>query len=263
MKEAEKQIASNIFEGMTSIRAVLSAIESHQPYYDRKIISVFYDESKKKARAGELSYIKAMSYKHGFDVVGLSSVQIDEMAMGNTHGGLLMKTTSRTIPELSAEAVNAIIPEEKRFFVMLEGIEDPYNFGYALRSLYAAGVSSVILTKRNWMTAAGVVCRASAGASEIVPMFQAEQELCISTMRELNVKIICADMKDSISIYDSDLNYPLFLAIGGEKRGLSREILDAADQIVRLEYGRDFPAALSAASAATVAGFEIMRRNLK
>ena len=262
MKEADKQVQSNIFEGMTSIRAVLKSLETGQPGYDRKIVSVYFDESKKKARAGELSYIKAMSYKYGFEVVGLPSVQIDEMALGNSHGGLLMKTMSRTIPELSATAINSCVPEENRFFVMLEGIEDPYNFGYALRSLYAAGVSAVILTKRNWMTAAGVVCRASAGASELVPMFQADQELCITTMRELNVKIICADMKNSSSIYDANLKYPLFLAIGGEKRGLSRELLDAADEIIRLEYGRDFPAALSAASAATIAGFEIMRRNL-
>lgn len=262
MKEADKQAESNIFEGMTSIRAVLKAIESGQPGYDRKIISVYFDESKKKARAGELSYIKAMSYKYGFEVIGLPSVQIDEMALGNSHGGLLMETTPRTILELSVEAINACIPEENRFFVMLEGIEDPYNFGYALRSLYAAGVSAVILTKRNWMTAAGVVCRASAGASELVPMFQANQELCISTMHALKTRIICADMKNSTSIYDANLNFPLFLAIGGEKRGLSRELLDSADEIIRLEYGRDFPAALSAASAATIAGFEIMRRNL-
>lgn len=263
MKEAEKQVESNIFEGMTSIRAVLKSIESADPDYDRKIISVYYDESKKKARASELSYIKAMSYKYGFEVAALPSVQIDEMALGNTHGGLLMKTTARTIPELSPIAIDSRIPKDKRFFVMLEGIEDPYNFGYALRSLYAAGVSAVILTKRNWMTAAGVVCRASAGASELVPMYQAEQDLCISTMHDLGVRIICADMKNSVSIYEANLAFPLFLAIGGEKRGLSRELLDAADEIVRLEYGRDFPAALSAASAATIAGFEVMRRNMQ
>ncbi len=262
MKESEKQVESNIFEGMTSIRAVLHSIESEKPYYNRKIVSVLCDETKKKARQGELSYIKAMSYKHDFELKFVPKEQIDSLALGNSHGGLLMETTPREIPELSTDAINSIIPKKKRFFAMLEGIEDPYNFGYALRSLWAAGVSSVILTKRNWMTAAGVVCRASAGASELMPMFQADQSLCISTMNELGIRIICTDMKDSISIYDANLSYPLFLAIGGEKRGLSRELLDAADQIVRLEYGRDFPAALSAASAATIAGFEVMRRNM-
>lgn len=262
MKEAEKQVESNIFEGMTSIRAVLKAIESERSDYNRKIISVLCAESKKNARSGELSYIKAMSYKHNFSLKILPDREIDQLALGNTHGGLLMETTSRQIPELSVEAINSVIPAERRFFAMLEGIEDPYNFGYAMRSLYAAGVSSVILTKRNWMSAAGVVCRASAGASELVPLFQADQSLCISTMNELGVKIVCADMKNSISIYEADLNFPLFLAIGGEKRGLSRELLSSANQIIRLEYGRDFPAALSAASAATIAAFEILRRNL-
>lgn len=262
MKESEKQQASNIFEGMTSIRAVLKAIESQSFCYNRKIISILCAQSRQSARSGELSYIKAMSYKHSFELKIVPDSVIDELALGNTHGGLLMETTPREIPELSVEAINAAIPAERRFFVMLEGIEDPYNFGYALRSLYAAGASAVILTKRNWMSAAGVVCRASAGASELVPMFQAEQSLCISTMKTLGVKMICADMKNSVSIYDADLSFPLFLAVGGEKRGLSRELLDAADSIIRLEYGRDFPAALSAASAATIAGFEVLRRNL-
>lgn len=54
---------------------------------------------------------------------------------------------------------------------MLEGIEDPYNFDYALRSLYAAGADGIILSERNWMTAAGIVCRASAGASELIPLY--------------------------------------------------------------------------------------------
>lgn len=263
MKEADKQIESNIFEGMTSIRAVLKSVESADFPYDRKIISVMCDENKKKSRAAELSYIKAMSYKHNFTLEFVSEKTINELALGNSHGGLLMTTTPRSIPEFSSAEIASMPTENKRFFVMLEGIEDPYNFGYALRSLYAAGVSAVILTKRNWMTAAGVVCRASAGASELVPMYQAEQSLCISTMKENGIRIVCADMKNSTSIYEANLDFPLFLAIGGEKRGLSRELLDSADEIIRLEYGRDFPAALSAASASTIAAFEIMRRNKK
>ena len=116
MKEAEKQIESNIFEGMTSIRAVLHSIESGRPYYNRKIISVLCDETKKKARQGELSYIKAMSYKHNFELKFVQKEQIDSLALGNSHGGLLMETTPREIPELSVEAINETIPKEKRFF---------------------------------------------------------------------------------------------------------------------------------------------------
>ena len=96
------------------------------------------------------------------------------------------------------------------------------------------------------MSAAGVVCRASAGASEICPMFvEGEEHTIVPTMHALGVKIVSCDIKNSIPIGEADLRKPLLLAVGGEKRGLSREILDASESIVRLEYGRVFPQALS------------------
>ena len=261
MREADKlAIGENlIFEGMTSIRAVISAIESGKS--DRKILRVMVGESRQKARAKELSYIKAMSYKYGFTIETLSDSEIDSLALGASHGGLLLEATARTIPSLEESSLEAV-PCNDAFFVMIEGIEDPYNFGYALRSLYAAGASAVILSPRNWMSAAGIVCRASAGASELCDTYICESPAeCSQIMKKLGVKIICTDMKNSVSIYDADLKKPLFLAVGGEKRGLSRELLDNADAVVRLDYGRDFPAALSAASAAAVAGFEVLRQN--
>ncbi|MBQ8248337.1 MAG: RNA methyltransferase [Clostridia bacterium] len=261
MREADKlAIGENlIFEGMTSIRAVISAIESGKS--DRKIVRVMVAETKQKARAKELSYLKAMSYKYEFPIETLTDAEIDSLTLGASHGGLLLEATTRTIPMLDEGSLEHI-PQNERFFVMIEGIEDPYNFGYALRSLYAAGANAVILSPRNWMSAAGIVCRASAGASELCDTYISESPAeCADIMKQLGVKIICADMKNSVSIYDADLKKPLFLAIGGEKRGLSRELLDAADTVVRLDYGRDFPAALSAASAAAVAGFEILRQN--
>ena len=261
MREADKlAIGENlIFEGMTSIRAVISAIEAGKS--DRKILRVMVAQGKQKARAKELSYIKAMSYKYGFTIETLPDCEIDSIALGASHGGLLLEATARTIPMLEKTSLESV-PHNDVFFVMIEGIEDPYNFGYALRSLYAAGANAVILSPRNWMSAAGIVCRASAGASELCDTYISESPAdCARIMQYLGVKIICTDMKNSVSIYDADLKKPLFLAIGGEKRGLSRELLDSADSVVRLDYGRDFPAALSAASAAAVAGFEVLRQN--
>jgi tRNA G18 (ribose-2'-O)-methylase SpoU len=54
---------------------------------------------------------------------------------------------------------------------------------------------------------------------------------------------------------------PIFLIIGGEKRGISAAVLSEADQIVRICYDSKFKGSLSAASSATVIGFEIMRQN--
>ena len=147
---------------------------------------------------------------------------------------------------------------------MLEVIEDPYNFGNAVRSLYASGADGIVVGARNWLGVAGTVARASAGASELLPAYVCDDAAnAVSLFREHGYKIICAGIRDSVSIFEADLSKPLFVVLGGEKRGISRALLSRADQIVRIDYARPFKAALSAASAATILGYEVMRQNMK
>lgn len=252
LKEEKRFTASDILEGMTSISALLNS----DGVNDRKIEKVLIDSAKRKSKAAQIGYLTAKSHELGFPVEFVDAEEIDRLSVGNTHGGILALCTPRTIPALRTEDIR---PDS--FYVYLEGIEDPYNFGYAIRSLYAAGVSGVILPPRNWMSAAGVVARASAGASESLPLFEAEGEDALKLFREAGYSILCAGIRDSVSVFDEQFTYPILLVVGGEKRGISRALLDAADRIVRIDYGREFGGSLSAASAATVLAFEIFRQN--
>lgn len=254
LKEEQRFVTSNILEGMTSISALLNSDEAN----DRRIEKVLIDRTKRKSKAPQIGFLTAKSHELGFPVEFVDAEEIDRLSVGNTHGGILAFCTARTIPTLGAENIR---PDS--FYVYLEGIEDPYNFGYAIRSLYAAGVSGVILPPRNWMTAAGVVARASAGTSESLPIFEAEGEDAIKLFREAGYTVLCAGIRDSVSIFEEQFSYPVLLVVGGEKRGISRTLLDAADRIVRIDYGREFGGSLSAASAATVLAFEIFRQNCK
>jgi 23S rRNA (guanosine2251-2'-O)-methyltransferase len=143
----------------------------------------------------------------------------------------------------------------------LEGVEDPYNFGYAVRSLYAAGVTGLILDERNWMGVAGVVARSSAGASELMDMYVADPIDAIAMMKSKNYTVLCAGIRDSESLFDIELNKPLLIILGGEKRGISRNVLNLADRIVRIDYGTNFGGSLSTSAAAAVFAFEILRYN--
>lgn len=255
-KEADKFISANILEGMTSISALLKAIESGNSTNDRKIIKILYNEERFKKHYKQLSFLKKMSEIHSFTLENVPIETIEENTIGNTHGGVIAICSERHIKELEDVDISP-----SGVYFMLEGIEDPYNFGYSLRSLYASGVNGIILSPRNWMSAAGVVSRASAGASELLDIYTSEVEDAVRIFKSKGYKIYCADKPNSVSIYETDLKKPLLMVIGGEKRGNSKAILDSADKILHIDYGRDFGAALSAASASTVISFEIMRQN--
>ncbi len=254
IKETSRQVASTVFEGMTSLSAVIESALAGKN--DRRITEVLYDKSKAQSKAKEIAYLRRMAEKLDFAVTEADAAEIDNLATGNSHGGIIARCTERTIPPLTSESL-----PKAGFVTMIEGIEDPYNFGYALRSIYAAGADAVILTPRNWMSAAGVVCRSSAGASELLPLFVSEPDEAVHMAKTAGYKVVCAGIRDSVSAFDADLTRPIFLIVGGEKRGISRAVLDLADEVVRLDYGRPFRGSLSAASAASILAYEVLRQN--
>lgn len=257
MKKEESRFADScVFEGMTSIRAVISA--SEKGISDRRITKITVDEEKRKSKAKELSWLSYKSREMGFDIEFVPGEVIDSLTTGNTHGGIIAVCSDRTIPSLAGSEI-----KKDGFYALLEGIEDPYNFGYALRSLYACGADGIVLSPRNWMSAAGVVCRSSAGASELLPLYVSEGVSAADYFRENGYKVVCAGIRDSVSSFECDMRVPLFLIVGGEKRGISSSLLDKADEIVRIDYRGEFGGSLSAASAASMLAYEVMRQNRK
>ena len=248
-KEDSRQKESTVFEGITSISAVLNGNY-------RKVERILIDREKAEKKARELNFLTKMQKERGFDIEYVSAREIDELSTGSSHGGIISKCSVRTVPPLTE-----LKPDNNGFYVMIDGIEDPYNFGYALRSIYAAGADAVILTPRNWMSAAGVVCRASAGASELLPLYVSDGTDACKFFRECGIKIVSAGIRDSVSAFDADLSLPVFLIVGGEKRGISSAVQSLCDITVRLDYGRDFRGSLSAASAASILSYEILRQN--
>ncbi len=246
---------STVFEGMTSIRAILRGIDAG--VNDRRISKILFDVSKTRKISKEVGYLKAVSEKYGYEIIESTRGELEKLTLGSSHGGLIAITEERTLPYL--DGTSPILP--CGFYVMIEGIEDPYNFGYSLRSLYAMGCSGVILTERNWMSAAGVVARSSAGASEMFCMYKANPADCVKIFKDKGYTVVCADENTDNILGRCELKLPLLLIVGGEKRGISRAIMDCADMLVKIDYAREFRASLSAASATTMFAYEIARQN--
>ena len=258
-KETSKFSESTILEGMTSIRAVLAG--NDDGINDRRITQILYDTARETHIHKELGYLRAIAEARGFTVTGVSAETIQEQTLGTTHGGLIACTTDRTLPSLSDAIASGRIRSDG-FYTMIEGIEDPYNFGYAIRSLYACGCHGIIVPGRNWFSAAGVVARSSAGASERIPVYLTDHAMeAVDGFHSLGYSVVCAEEKTEHTLGLCPIVLPVLLIVGGEKRGLSAQVVKAADLRVKIAYARPFRASLSAASATTMFAYEIARQN--
>ncbi len=192
-------------------------------------------------------------------VVQVGAAEIDAVTQGTSHGGIAAEAGERKFVNLEA-----LLPRGNgaAFVVMLDGIEDPFNFGQALRALYALGADGVALRPRNWMSAAATVARASAGASELMPIAVAETVAeAASFYRGRGLTVACAQKEDALPMDETDLTAPLFLLVGGEKRGVTRSFARQADLRLQVPYDRvSYEPSLGTTAAAAALAYEVMRQ---
>jgi 23S rRNA (guanosine2251-2'-O)-methyltransferase len=237
----------DVLEGLLSIQA---ALESGS----RDVHAILIQRGK---RDRAVARIERLALERDVPVERIDGAEIEAQASGKTHGGVIAHVGPRRFMDLDLLLRSATRP----FIVMLDGIEDPYNFGAAVRALYAAGADGLVVRPRNWMSAAGVVARSSAGATEWMPTAVAETvQEAADWARARGLTVACAVKDRAVSIYEADLAIPLFCVIGGEKRGITRSFADRADVRLSIPYGRRFPRSLGTASAVAVLAFEAMRQ---
>ncbi|MGN1390011.1 MAG: TrmH family RNA methyltransferase [Bulleidia sp.] len=235
-----------ILEGKVSVKAAM--LGNH-----RKVNRILIDERKHDK---DTHFIEQKAKALGIETLRKPREELDAMASGFTHGGILAEAEERQYQNLSD-----CLQKENPFLVLLEGVEDPYNLGYVMRSLYSAGCDGLLLEKRDWSRSEPVIVKASAGASEYLNTVCSEEpsEL-IHACREKGLKIYAAMRRDAIPYFEADFRIPIVLCIGGEMRGLSSAVLKEADQNIYIPYANDFRNALNAAGASAALSFEILRQ---
>lgn len=141
-----------IIEGAISVKAALSGGK-------RKVNKLYIDKNKNDRN---IKYIinLAKSLNIGIDFV--DRVFIDEISSGKTHGGVIADASFRVYDDLKSCFNN------NSFVCLIEGIEDPFNLGYIIRSLYSAGCSGIIFNDRDWSFKENVILKSSAGSFDLI-----------------------------------------------------------------------------------------------
>ena len=250
-----------VFEGIISIEAVINAGK-------REIFNIYCDADKIKKRDRKAMHFLKLLKEKNFPYTMLSREEIDAIAkqhgISASHGGFIAFTGVRTYTEFE-EYLNSL-KSARSYAVYLDGVEDPFNFGYSVRNLFAFGAHGFIIPKRNWLSASGTVCRSSAGASELSEITIApDDDEAMKLIKSNGIKIVCAALsQNSVPIGEFEPEYPFILFIGGEKRGISKLFYENSDAVVHIPYSNENAKySLPTASAAAIFGSFIAYKKQK
>ena len=193
--------------------------------------------------------------------------QLTRMAQTDAHQGVLALVRERAflgIEDLLAarpgiEAGNSTQPRH-RFFLALDGIEDPHNLGALLRTADGAGIDGVILPERRSAPVSATVAKTSAGASEHVRIARVTNLVrALEQMKQANVWVLGLDERGSPDYMDFDFRAHCVLVLGREGAGLHDLVKKTCDHLLRIPMA-GMVSSLNVSVAGAVVMYEAMRQ---
>lgn len=147
--------------------------------------------------------------------------------------------------------------------MILEDIQDPGNLGTIFRTAEGAGVSGIIMSRGTVDLFSPKVVRSTMGSIYRMPFLVAEDlPEMIRSIKGEGVRLYAAHLEGKK--YHDGFAYtgPSGFMIGNEGNGLSRELTDYADDLLRIPMGGQLES-LNAAMAAGILMYEANRQRRK
>jgi len=188
----------------------------------------------------------------------LQRTELDRMAGNAAHQGVVAVTSAKQYNDLAD--VIAAKRGNYSLIVVLDGVEDPHNLGAILRTDDAAGANGVVIPERRAAAVTGTVTKASAGASEHLPIAKVTNiARSVEELKENNVWTVGLDERGA-KTYDSlDYKMDCALVLGGEGKGLHDLVKRKCDFLVSIPMLGKVPS-LNVSVAAAVVLYEIVRQ---
>ena len=154
------------------------------------------------------------------------------------------------------------IDYQQDVIVVLDGIQDPGNLGTILRTIDSVGLNQVILSKETADAYNPKVVRSTMGAIFRVNIIESNRLIDIlKNLKKHKYKIMATSLETQNSIYEVDYHKKV-LVIGNEANGVSKEILDYADEKIKIPMlGKT--ESLNASVATAIILYEYVRKKIK
>lgn len=160
--------------------------------------------------------------------------ELTQMARDPSHQGFVA-----IVKDYETVSLEDIIASSKAkqypLVLMLDGIEDPHNFGAILRSADAFGVDGIVIKKRNEVPLNSTVAKVSTGAINWVKVaVVANLSQAIEQLKKAGFWVVASDGSGKQEYDKADYKSPIALVIGSEGSGIAPLVLKNSDFIVKI-----------------------------
>lgn len=229
------------------LRPVIEALRSKRREVREVLDSVGDEEIASEAAA------------RGITVRRVPRDRVEELARGGVHQGVVAR-----VGPYPYSGLEEILAAPDPLVVVLDGVTDPRNLGAVLRAADGAGASGVVIPKDRAVGITPVVVKASAGASEHVPVArETNLRRALEKMKEAGVWAYAAEGGTAgartPTYTDLDFSGPVAFVLGSEGRGVRRLVREGCDGAVSIPM-RGAVSSLNVSVAAAVLLFEAGRQ---
>jgi 23S rRNA (guanosine2251-2'-O)-methyltransferase len=173
------------------------------------------------------------------------------------HQGFLAKMAPFPYEQVEDVLADA---SESPLYVVLDSIQDPYNFGAILRSADVMAADAVFIGETGQVGVTSLVARTSVGAVNHIRIVQADNLAgVVAKLQGNGVRIVAATGGAAIACVDYDWTQATALIIGNEGTGVNEALLELSDERVSIpQFGH--VESLNAAVAAGILLYEARRQ---
>lgn len=237
-------------EGKNAVRQVILS--------DKTINKILVD----KNYASRKDEILSLAAQHKIKIEFLPKAALDSRSQTGHHQGYMAETVEFRYSSIEEILNVAKEREEMPFIVILDGIEDPHNFGAIIRSCECGGVHGIIISQDRACQVNETVIRTSTGAiSEMKIAKVVNIKRAIEELKEQDIWVFAAEIGGN-NIYKQNLNLPIALVIGSEGFGIKKTVQTCCDGVLTLPL-KGKVNSLNASVACGIVVFEALRQRSK
>ena len=210
------------------------------------------------------SEIDSLCKKNKVNVEFVDAKLLDKITSNKNHQGVLGYVEEFKYAELDP-LLSKIDSKKNPLLLILDGIEDPVNFGSIIRTASCFGVDGIIILKDRQVQVTPVVSKVSTGATEFVPIVRVTNlNVTIEKLKKDGYWIVATDGSGDRYYDEVDYNGKIAVIIGSEGRGASKLVLKNSDFVVRIPISGPITSLnASIANAIVLAQIEKYRREHK